>query len=499
MAETMTMNTSQDIGELTVSFPSHPSSFFNGNGQEESIRTEFVVTDNVTKFDIRIGADSGYASYISTPMGNPEDAKVACNEVAKSPTRSPTKGRANGSISATLDSEQIAYLELTLLWSKSRKLKYYPNLKVPSRYQNRFNDLKELFCRPLSEVFMSKPPMSPLAMKLKMLGESEIDAKPWILVLCDRNTVKLLKNFFRQKWVKQELDNERDHFEVKLDIALFERPPYLSSLTAGLSIFAFSKPPGWLEMRNTLCGRSIMTLDKGYVSVATIGGIVKVSMPDGSVSLYAMTCGHFLNNPRSEIQPNPEGQHEIFSIPLDNLEDGSQDEVDLEDSHNEEHSQEDDEDLFPSDCDTVYKSKLEEGIVDLDDSDPYAKENFAKPLSENKRLGHIVASSYDLLDNNTALDWMLFSTAIDYCLPNTVSDEANWEKSDLIPPRSKLDNIGGKIEVVAVTAFRGTVNGWLSLHPSSFMAPYGRGWIDTFEFTTSDPKSGECLGCCELQ
>jgi hypothetical protein len=371
------------------------------------------------------------------------------------------------------------------------------------KYWNRFRDLRELFQRPLATTFAkSKIPMSAMAMKLKMLGETKLDAKPWILILCDRSVAKLVRDFFKQPWVKQELNGENGEgdFDFQLHVVIFERPPTLSHCTAGLSAFSLSTPPAWLENSHTFCGRPVMIRDKNDFSVSTIGGLLKVWMPDGNHSLYAMTCGHILSSHLSRTQTESEegdyskGDDDIFPNDSDTVY-----ELDLGEYEIRENSiWPDPDETFTINASALLPHQMHISEPKIPENIPPSKEAVETEVqlavasatiawADKERLGHVVASSFDLEDENTALDWMLLGVAKNRYLPNAMSNR--W-KGDLLPSISTPASICEKAAVFAVTSLRGKVNGYLSFNPCSFMVPHGRGWIEAFEFTSANPRGG---------
>lgn len=80
--------------------------------------------------------------------------------------------------------------------NKPTKLQIFDK-KIPRRVQHRFYDLNELFGKPLQQhLTNSGVKFSSISIKLKVLGDCEASAKPWIVVMCDEKAKKRTKQFF---------------------------------------------------------------------------------------------------------------------------------------------------------------------------------------------------------------------------------------------------------------------------------------------------------------
>ena len=79
------------------------------------------------------------------------------------------------------------------------------NKEISQSAHNRFADLLELFGEPLRQHLQnSKVRHGPISIKLKVIGENEANAEPWIIVLCDKSIGRKVKQFFDQPQVKTE-------------------------------------------------------------------------------------------------------------------------------------------------------------------------------------------------------------------------------------------------------------------------------------------------------
>jgi hypothetical protein len=69
---------------------------------------------------------------------------------------------------------------------------------IPQSTKDRFSDLVELFSKPLYD-YVSKVhnKFISISMRLIVLGERESDSKPRIVVMCDNDEMKRVKQFLR--------------------------------------------------------------------------------------------------------------------------------------------------------------------------------------------------------------------------------------------------------------------------------------------------------------
>jgi hypothetical protein len=243
------------------------------------------------------GTDSGYASQATTP-----------------------KKRTSEASSDRTFTHKVILPSPKLFQRKVTRLRPF-DTEIPEAVRNRFCDLKELFDKPLYE-FLSKERVSvgSIAMRLKVLGKTEETAKPWVVVLCDQSISKRVKQYFNQPQVKEQFQTCNTDPELpSLDILIHDKPP------KPRAVFEFD----WVDeytnadISLTLCGTPIKASASKDSNIATIGGIVKVSYPDGMSMLYGMTVGHLF------IDERPEAHTPIWSGAQD---DSSSDTADDENS-----------------------------------------------------------------------------------------------------------------------------------------------------------------------
>ena len=139
---------------------------------------------------------------------------------------------------------------------------------IPQSTQHRFHDLHELFERPLCDhLNEAKIKPYPISLKLKCLGESEVTAKPWIVVSCDKMASKRVRHFFNQQHIKAAYQpSSPDSSLPSFEIIVYIRPP---KLMAGPEIY------GDLDQRSTMCGRIIKVGEAHESRFATLGGVLR--------------------------------------------------------------------------------------------------------------------------------------------------------------------------------------------------------------------------------
>ena len=140
--------------------------------------------------------------------------------------------------------------------------------EIPQMTQHRFHDLLELFERPLCEYLIkAKVNPNPISIKLRVLGESEATAKPWIVVSCDKAASRKIRQFFSQTQIKAEYQPSKSDASLpSFEIFVQSRPP---RPMGGTEIY------GDDDERSTMCGRIIKIGEAQQSRFATIGGVIK--------------------------------------------------------------------------------------------------------------------------------------------------------------------------------------------------------------------------------
>ncbi|PMD27141.1 hypothetical protein NA56DRAFT_640889 [Hyaloscypha hepaticicola] len=153
------------VASLNVSHSSLPSK----RGSKTSMRVENID-----------GIDSGYASKNASKASTPECSRVIeGGEVVSRASRWPVTGR------------------------KKKKLIHFET-PIPILTQNRFEDLRELHADNLAKLTRGVSKCRGILMSLKVLGESEAAAAPWVFIQCDKAIAKKIRLFFKQRSVESD-------------------------------------------------------------------------------------------------------------------------------------------------------------------------------------------------------------------------------------------------------------------------------------------------------
>ena len=167
---------------------------------------------------------------------------------------------------------------------KTTKLKLFDR-EIPQLTQHRFHDLHELFERPLLDYLIkAKVNPNPISIKLKVLGESEATAKPWIVVLCSTAASKKIRQYLNQPQIKAAYQppDIADSFIPSFKVFVCNRPP---RPMAGTEIYAdFNKGA-------TMCGRVIKVGEAHQSRFATLGGVIKYVIFEPILSILEQRSG----------------------------------------------------------------------------------------------------------------------------------------------------------------------------------------------------------------
>lgn len=236
---------------------------------------------------LSLGTDSGYGSASSSPEDSQQPfdeqrsqtpSKAVDNEISKQPT--PIRSR-----SLELSIRSGTYPRKTV------KIKIFDK-GISESVQNRFKDLNELFGKPLYDYLSKKQPLTSIvSIKLKVLGTNQDDAKPWIVVMCDKSVSKKVKQFFNQSHIKSEYQPpDADQTSPFFEIVVCERPPRRLAANPRLNVYSDFQPDG--DDCGVLSGRIVRFGEPDKGRIATLGGVVMIRSPKNEVRLYGMTAGH---------------------------------------------------------------------------------------------------------------------------------------------------------------------------------------------------------------
>ena len=156
--------------------------------------------------------------------------------------------------------------------------------EIPQLTQHRFHDLHELVERPLyNHLIEARIHPHPISIKIKVLGESEATAKPWIVISCSKAASKRVRGFFNQQHIKALYQpSNPDPFQPSFEIFVCNRPP---RPMAGVKIY------GDFDERSTMCGSRIRVGEADRARFATLGGVIKYVL---SVLIFLLSTNRTL-------------------------------------------------------------------------------------------------------------------------------------------------------------------------------------------------------------
>jgi hypothetical protein len=140
----------------------------------------------------------------------------------------------NGSQSSTPESSNFRDGGAVLIgnasrWSitKRKKIKLTPFDKdIPRLTQNRFEDLRELHADNLVKLTRGSFRCRGILMSLKVLGESESTAEPWVFIQCDKAVARKVGQYFKQRSVESDFKPPNpDAYTPNFEIYVHEMPP----------------------------------------------------------------------------------------------------------------------------------------------------------------------------------------------------------------------------------------------------------------------------------
>ena len=421
----------------------------------------------------------------------------------------------DGELSETTHIELEKALALNIssrqLFSRSRKTKLRLfDREISQAVENRFSDLLELFGPSLySFLVKRRVKYSAISIKLKVLGEDESSARPWVVVQCDEAASKPIKKFFDQPDVKSQYrpgDSEPDF--PSFDVVVHPSAPV--PLAASDRAVVYGK---CLTDVDTLCGNIIKvgSLDKHHI--ATLGGIIKIKTSPGEFMMMGLTAGHILmrepiaghDNERESPSTSIPTAHSSCEPAPTHLNPEVQ-EVEDSFAHDDGHTQEQedgksaagfelDEEDFEIDL-AVEIDKAAKGPTSLQDPSLDITNQDSQEQSWSK-IGNVYTTSRDLHagpepDQQSGLDqdWALVNIPPQFCRPNLVAAHPSGAIFvELTGISGELDKSKGSRAVVLVSGTTGLERGSLSSSPSFLMLGQAKSFTKTYNLVLNDGTS----------
>ena len=409
---------------------------------------------------------------------------------------------------------------------KKTKLRLFDQ-EISQAVQNRFDDLSELFTPSLiSFLAKRKVKRRPISIKLKVLGTDEKSAKPWVVVQCDEDASKPIKNYFNRPEVKSQYqpgDSESDL--PSLEVVIHSRAPVPLATSDLASVYGNS----WAEV-DTLCGKLIKIGSLDEPQIATLGGVIMVEKSRGQFMLYGLTAGHVFtqepvtghDNERETSSPNTHTVHSSPESAPTNLESEIQKAEDTL-PHAINHPQEDEDgesaaafeleeedfeidlavevDKAPRGAAATFELEEEDVNIDLAvevDKATMGPNSFQDPSPDTttedihgqswSKIGsiyststHINAGCEPLQQTGPDQDWALVSITPDLYRPNLLNRQSYG--TNVVELREFLrvpDKSKGSRAVILLSGIGGPIRGTLSLSPSFLMLGQAKSFTKTY-------------------
>lgn len=242
--------------------------------------------------------DSGYSSIASTPSKSIEKAPAATeNDRSATPSRF------------------LNFTKLTSRKSNSDKI-LFSDIEVDDDARQAYTRIQPHFEKQLRDYIIAHPKRGetcyPLWIRLMMVGASQNDARPHIVVFCKSKYKSVVRRFFDQDHVA-ELCNTSGTEGRRFKLHVEGSAPQLRQ--AVVQVVTDSSP----QWPKTLCGTPIsLEHPSGRARNATLGGVIKLVDSLGEFRLYGISAGHTL-----EALEDDESAEDIF----DDVEDDTDDEI----------------------------------------------------------------------------------------------------------------------------------------------------------------------------
>ncbi|KAF7922396.1 uncharacterized protein EAE97_011138 [Botrytis byssoidea] len=351
---------------------------------------------------------------------------------------------------------------------RNRKLRCYEDKQIPELTWKRLEDLRKQYAESLNNFTRGLPNCTSILMTLKVLGENEESAEPWVYIQCDKAVVGKITRFFQRSVIRYDFEPPQpdDRFP-RLRVFIHSQKPrplvatgirrvanedrdfYSPAESEGNEIYVLKSDVTPSVRRGT----QIMTECSHGVRQAVMGGLIKTIDSGKLETVYGMTVGHFVfegsyddgeNSPVSDSDEEYDEDVESFELELGFIEAKSEDENNLH-------------------------------VVDKRDFEVDGKVN----MDKWSRLGKLSMASHNLSEDGSNLDWGLITIhKHSHGLPNPSLD---------IHPAPT--NPGGGQSSVKMNSARGTLNGILHGSWSYIMLPPGKVLVRTYLLSLSDGES----------
>ncbi|RYP04108.1 hypothetical protein DL765_010307 [Monosporascus sp. GIB2] len=354
---------------------------------------------------------------------------------------------------------------------------------------SRFSHIQSQIEKPLLKYVCKFPgKYRSMAIRLMVLGTSESEAKPYIVVLAPEDQCKRVRKFFDKSSVRT-LCQPGDTTTPSFEVLVYGRPPEPKGADDNIDVLVPLINGSLGFTSDTYCGAPIIVRQpSGVEKRATFGGIVKAVSKNGGFKLYGLTAGHVVGDTDDDLSIQSATDTVAHSDDLsisdsdsDSDTDGSVEEI-QEAVEDAELSDEPKKALALQDDSSTSWSSLELGILGN-----ISKESPQVSPGDGKDTTWIPGENFD---------WALVEMTS--YKPNRLRPRSRTKdggshavastSGDLVMPPPLSDYIGVKKSVVIMSGSEGPKRGHISALPSRLLLRPGRKFVNSLVVNLEEDK-----------
>ncbi|RYP73373.1 hypothetical protein DL771_003641 [Monosporascus sp. 5C6A] len=354
---------------------------------------------------------------------------------------------------------------------------------------SRFSHIQSQIEKPLLKYVCKFPgKYRSMAIRLMVLGTSESEAKPYIVVLAPEDQCKRVRKFFDKSSVRA-LCQPGDETMPSFEVLVYGRPPELKEGDDNIDVLVPLINGNLGFTSDTYCGAPIIVRQpSGVEKRATFGGVIKAVSENGDFKLYGLTAGHVVGDTDDDLSIQSATDTVAHSDDLsisdsdsDSDTDGSVEEVQGAVEYFELSDEPENALEFQDDSSASWSS------LELGNLGNISKESPLVSPSDGKDSTWISGENFD---------WALIEMT-NY-KPNRLRprsrtrDESSHAvastSGDLVMPPPLSDYIGFKKSVVVIAGSEGPKRGHISALPSRLLLHPGREFVNSLVVNLEDNK-----------
>ncbi|KAH6892496.1 hypothetical protein B0T10DRAFT_375476, partial [Thelonectria olida] len=358
---------------------------------------------------------------------------------------------------------------------------------------SRFRHLHAQIEKPLLAYIRSRLPgrkYRPIALRLMVLGRSEDDAKPCIVVFCPEQQSKRVRKFFDKSSVRALCRPEDDN-TPSFNVFVLGRPVETKHGDDDVDVFISIMGESEVYTTETYCGAPIIIRQpSGAERRCTFGGIIKTVSLDGDVKLYGLTVGHVLFGDSDD------------DLTVGTMSDGAEPLDDWAFQLSDSESEDEPDDLAGEDLDGIESLHAIESLQlawedTSDTSQSWASLEVGKIgcVSKASMQSETATANTNGEESKPFYDWALIDME-SYKpnrlrarkLPNGEVRDGAFKSGELVMPAMPPRNSGKRQPVVLLSGSEGPKRGSLSALPSRLLLGPGKAFVDTLVLGLDDDK-----------